>query len=293
MLGTHYLGRIHKGGVVTDERIVSSIATPKVIRRGEYSWTFTSYREVTTDHGIAHYARLAKFSSNGTVPAIDPTQHVEVATSVPNLLQASSPFVYLPAHSGLAYQHVWNKIEQRTFVDRFVELVRAANPLFSVLEIEPIADAKDVWRRIAGLSKIIRIHAKVHPPNPLFGRYWASLKEYLDHRGLEQIKHDEIASRDGPGVRTELRQVVEQLAEGRSLEAINDALAIGDSAFLMAMDGYGSGRIVGYQHRNEVVIRTQDVVQSFRLDANAPPEELARKADRILTEINLHRELKH
>ena len=89
--------------------------------------------------------------------------------------------IYFKEFSGIAYLHVWNSIEDRTFKSRFSRIVREKfDDFFVDCAIEPISDIKTFAEKILGLTAITDIRAKVSPPNPLFGRCWKSLNDYIN-----------------------------------------------------------------------------------------------------------------
>ncbi len=116
----YFLGRVIKLGVLSDELIVQSILEPETVLRGNHEFTFTEGREVELENGsIAVYGRLAKYSPKGEAIIVQTEEHREETAEIPNLLVASSPFVYLPEFSGLAYQHIWNFLEKSQFEKLF------------------------------------------------------------------------------------------------------------------------------------------------------------------------------
>lgn len=167
----YYVGRLLKMGNLTTDSVIAAIEEPVVIQRGNYLFTFTnvSYVRDVAEHPFV-FGRLAKFAAEGEIEVVEPDRHVATAAGVPNLLYASSPFVYVPAFSGLAYQHIWNRLERSQFEKAFADLVvEKYQGLFVEAKVEPVADLRTFVQRISTMELIFMLEAKVHPPNPLSG----------------------------------------------------------------------------------------------------------------------------
>jgi hypothetical protein len=120
----YYLGRVAKLGRLTDELLIEAIRRPVVTQSYGAHFTFTQIHYSPSPEFVM--AHLSKFEPEGEVPVVRVEQHAEDVDPIPGLLVASSPFVYLPQFSGIAYQHVWNKLERATFERVFAQLVLAA-----------------------------------------------------------------------------------------------------------------------------------------------------------------------
>lgn len=68
---------------------------------------------------------------------------------------------------------------------------------------------------------------------------------------------------------------------------------VGDSAILMAADGYGSGKVVGTEESRTVTIKTSENQKSFVFDGEPSPEELFERAHDEFSKINQDRYLDH
>lgn len=90
------------------------------------------------------------------------------------------------------------------------------------------------------------------------------------------------------GLATDIAKLVSRILENREYEPEKD-VAIGDAAILMAADGYGSGRVVGDQHGEEVVIRTSDTQKAFL----PVPEDLAAQAEIHFRRTSVERDMRH
>lgn len=294
----YYMSRVIKLGALTTEKLIAAIQNPVFVQIRGTRYTFTDFRRFGTENepkGI--FARLAKYKLEGAVDVVRPDVHEVGRESVENLIEASSPFVYLPEFSGIAYKHVWNLLERDQFGRVFRELIEASELKFFVrCELEPITDLRTFVARLSKLDKVTELQATVKPPNPLFGPCWEPLKEYLKARHLEEVTIKEESS---AGISTNVTQIAAAMAAGSSnatdLRAMMEPRlgGVGDAALLMAADGYGNGKVVGVEETRKVTIRTSENQKSFVLDRDPDPEELYRVAYEQFGKINDERYLDH
>lgn len=285
------MGRIVK--INCDQnRLLAAIRESAIVAIGKFSWTLTNVHEGNT-HGSPYImGRLSKYAQSGELTVVDEENRLERRAIASKLLEASSPFVYLPGFSGIAYLHVWNQISDELFRKRFKAVIEKKYENFFIdCSIEPISDYRTFASRLSKLQKITQIKATVHPPNPLFGRCWAKLNEYLKKRNAETVAVREENDR-GEGINSNLVKIVNSIVNGRSpdTEIVPD---ISDAAILMAADGYGSGTITGIDEASEVIIKTSDTQKCFLFDKEPDPDELASRAYALLSAISHERNMKH
>lgn len=293
-----YLARVIKSGNLTTEKVIKAIREPQSVQIRGMLYTFTNYHLFgTNDRPTGVYARLAKYRPEGAVDVVRQDVHTVEREPVENLIEAASPFVYLPEFSGIAYKHVWNLLERDRFARAFCELVEASEQRFFVrCEIEPITDLRTFVTRLSRLEKVTVLQATVKPPNPLFGPCWESLREYLKQRRLEEVSIKEESSR---GISTKVADIAARMSDGStSATELHDMMepllgGVGDAALLMAADGYGNGKVVGVEEERTVTIRTSDNQKSFVFDRDPDPEELYRTAYEQFKKINDERYLDH
>ena len=290
--GRFYLGRVVKLGRLNQTNLIEAINKATVLTIGKYTWTITDVEQDDACEFPFIFGKLAKFSREGHVTVVDSMSKSQVDAIAPNLLVASSPFVYIPKFSGIAYLHVWNGIQQDLFVKRFKAIIEATHGNFFVdCTIEPISDYRSFVAKLSSLERFIHLQAKVHPPNPLFGRCWKSLNEYLKHRNADEVNISEFKE-DGTGIKTEIVDLVRSLIDDPHYEplAVPD---ITDAALLMAADGYGRGKVVGYENDSIVTIRTADTQRSFLFPKDPLPTDLAKEASKHLEKIAKQRNMTH
>jgi hypothetical protein len=292
--GTYYLGRVIKLGMLDDDKIFDAILSPATVVRHGNAWTIINasvHRDGVLRYG---YGRLCKFAPEIEVAVIDLMKKAEVRQPEQNVILASSPFVYIPEHSGIAFLHVWNHIETNTFIRRFCGIITETYERFFVeCKIEPIADLRTFAIKLAKLAGIYRISAKVFPPNPLFGPLWGSLKDYLLARKTETMRVQEESARDEP-LNTKLAEVVQSMVNptGPGYPP-TEPLPIGDAAILMAADGYGTGLVEGRVGSDFVIIRTSETIRNFASEKDPDPHALYCEAREIFEKIKRERHMDH
>ncbi len=293
----YYLGRIIKGGVLDAEKFIKALQRPASILKANYSWTITKchvFGPVAKPKYV--YDRLAKYEPEGKIAKVDTAKHDEIDTQVDNKLIASSPFVYIPQYSGIAYQHIWNSIQQEIFVRRFSDIIiETFQKFFVKCEIDPITDYRTFIKKLMELEHIDKLSAKVTPPNPLFGILWKELKEYLKRRDLDELSISEEGKKE-KHLQTKLVELISLFLEKKGDEAVSELaekIDIGDAAIMMAADGYGKAKVEGMKANHIIIIRTAENMKSFLFEKESEPEELYEQAKALFEEISKERYMEH
>lgn len=289
--GIYYLARVSKVGRLNIEK---AIVEPTVIHKYNFSWTIITGYKYKGKHDWFVYGKLCKFSPQGEIAKVDIKRAEEIKQIEPNLIIASSPFVYLPTYSGLAFMRVPSQIEPNTFMARFEELMKAKYDNFFVdCHVKPVADLRTFAVKLLELDGIYQISANVSPPNPLFGPLWKPLKDYMKKRRTNKFYIQE-KSADEP-LSTSLPEHVMQASkqEKNGEPYIPAEIDIGDSAILMAADGYGSGLVKGRKKNNFVLIRTSETIKNFSFDKDPDPYSLYERTLQIFRKIEEDRHLEH
>jgi len=292
--GIYYIGRIIKRGVLTKDGLIQAILEPIPIVRRKIAWTFLDTKEFKDQKDHFVYGRLSKYSPEAEISIVVPERREEVRQKEPNLSIAASPFVYIPAHSGVAFMHVPNHIEHWNFTKRFCDLITSAHKKFFVdCSIEMITDLRTFAMKLKRLDGIYKISAMIYPPNPLYGPLWKQLKEYLISRNAEQMVIEEESKGEIP-IRTNLPDYVSEIADLKEEDNFQSReVPIGDAAILMAADGYGAGIVKGKQDDVTVVIKTSETIRNFSFDKIPDPKELYRIALAIFDKIKMNRHMEH
>jgi hypothetical protein len=144
------------------------------------------------------------------------------------------------------------------------------------------------------LEGVYRISANLNPPNPVFGPLWKPLRDYIKHRKSDKMLIREEAQGEEP-LRTELPMIVDAVSKQTPKQRFEpkQELPIGDSAILMAADGYGSGHVKGIKSGKKVIIKTSETNRNFSFDKEPSNIELFEEAYSILKDIEDERHLEH
>ncbi|CAN7681953.1 hypothetical protein [Pseudomonas umsongensis] len=290
--GRYYLARVIKLGQLNQLKLLDAIAQAPIVEIGQSEWTITDVIDRRDAPSPFIFGNLAKYSRNGEVTIVNESAKQQHQAHAPYLLEASAPFVYLPDFSGLAFLHVWNGIQEEIFPRRFKAIIEAAYDNFFVgCAVEPVADYRAFLEKLQSLDIINELSAKVHPPNPLFGRLWGGLDKYVRRRQADEVSVRETTSKSN-GLSTQLLELIEQILKNPSYEPAEEP-DITDAALLMAADGYGSGKAVGTENGHDVVIRTSESQKSFLFDKKPDPELLALLARGHFESVSSERDMRH
>lgn len=290
--GRYYMARVIKLGELDQSKLMDAIVKAPVVPLGKFEWTITDVVDLRDSSTPYVFGNLAKYSKDGTVRVVDESTRHQLQARAENLLEASAPFVYLPEFSGLAYLHVWNGIQEDVFPRRFKAIIEAAYDNFFVdCTIEPVADYRAFLTKLKSMDVITELSAKVHPPNPLFGRLWGSLDAYVKKRQADEVSVRESSER-AKGLSTQITVLIQNIIENPNYEPAEPP-GITDAAMLMAADGYGSGKVVGREDGHEVVVRTAESQKSFLFDKEPEAEPLAEVAASQFQKVSAERDMKH
>lgn len=293
----YYLARVMKRGELTADKIVEAMREPETVEYRGTRYSFIDFETFSiSGREVGFYAKLAKYKQQGAVGVVREEQHTSAEAEVRNLIDAASPFVYLPGVSGLTYRHIWNRLPGEQFERVFKELIESKYQKFFVgCDIEPITDLRTFVTRLSRIDRITELRATVSPPNPLFAPCWKSLGDYLRKRKLTEVQIREQAT---SGIDTKLKEIADAVLSDQSPKKLVELMeplldGVGDAAVLMATDGYGRARIRGIEDGREVVIRTSDNQKSFLFDGDLNPQLLFELANDTFLKINEERGLEH
>lgn len=292
--GRYYLARVRKEGLLTDDKLREAMVRSAAIVIGTDGWTFTDVSEGRVESGEEYiFGYLTRYEPRGVVRILDRRHHTTGEQIARELVIALSPFVYIPSQSGIAYMHVWDLLGRDLFVSNFPKVVvEFFQNFFVTCEVEPITDLRTFAIRLRDLDVVTGIEAKVHPPNPLFGRAWKDLDEYIDSRNAKELTISETGSKENP-LRTKLLELAVVLSQDNESDRVMGKVDLTDAAVLMAADGYGAGRVKGYSKDVETVVLTAQNQLSFLFSKEPAAETLATEALRRLRRESERRGLMH
>ncbi|MGB8980891.1 MAG: hypothetical protein WCC12_03365, partial [Anaerolineales bacterium] len=152
--GRYYLSRVIKLGQLNQDNLIVAMRRPASIVTGKYAWTITDVRVVARRKKVIYvFGKLSKYNPEGTVKVVNENEKAETRVIEPNLIEASSPFIYIPEFSGLAFLHVWNKIEREIFARRFSRIIEQSfDNFFVTCKIEPITDLRKFIERLMNIE---------------------------------------------------------------------------------------------------------------------------------------------
>lgn len=290
--GRYYMSRVIKIGTLDQDRLQHALLNAPVIEIGKFDWTITDVVDGRKSNAPYIFGNLAKYAKEGEVTIVDESAKQQIRAFAPNLLEASAPFVYLPDYSGLVYLHVWNGIQEEVFPRRFQTIVESVYDNFFVgCNVEPVSDYRAFYAKLNSFDRFIELSAKVYPPNPLFGRLWGELNDYVGKRQASEVQIKETSRKDG-GLATKLLELIQKILDNPNYEPSTPP-DVTDAAMLMAADGYGSGKAIGLEGDHEVVVRTSDTQKSFLFSKEPVPEELARAAHAQFSRVSEERNMEH
>ena len=294
----YYMSRVIKIGQLTTEKIIAAVENPAFISMRGTRYTFTDFERFgPAEKPTGVFARLAKYRPEGAVDVVRQEAHLSGREAVENLIEAASPFVYLPEFSGIAYRHLRNAFPREQFERAFCELIdESQQKFFAKCQLEPITDLRTFVARLAKLERITVLQATVKPPNPLFAPCWKSLNDYIKKRQLDEVQ---VKEESATGILTNVQQlagIIESNAgsPSRLLQMMEPLLdGVGDAALLMAADGYGRAKVVGIESQRTVVIRTSENQKSFVIARDPTPTELFEVAYGHFSKVSTERSLEH
>lgn len=292
--GRFFLSRVIKINLTQDE-LMDAICNPAIVHVRNHNWTIIDIVDKRDSTIPFVYGKLVKYADD-SLDVVDELSHKQSQSLTPNLVKASSPFVYLPLFSGLCFLYVYNGIQDDVFPRRFKKIIENSrklkyDDLLIECEVDAVADYSEFRKKILEIKKVIEIDAKVFPPNPLFGPYWKSLKDYLMERDSTMLKINEQSEKK-EGIKTKLPKLIQDIENNQSIDGALPGLA--DAALLMAADGYGKGKLVGEGKNKEIIeVNTQDAQKSFLLEKDPSPEQLALHACKEFRKVIKERDMSH
>ncbi len=292
-VGKYYLGRVIKLGRLDQDMLMNAIVHSPTVQIGKFAWAITDVVDERNSELPYVFGKLSKFSNEGHVTVVDTQTKEQVDAIAENLLVASSPFVYLPKYSGIAFLHVWNEIQEDTFPKRFKKIIEETYDSFFVdCSIQSVSDYQVFTTKLKEIAKYTEIHAKVNPPNPLFGRLWKELDAYVKQRNAGEVKIEEKTKTE-QGLRTKIPNLMSHIIENPKYEP-DFKIDIADAALLMSADGYGNGKVIGQTRENKnITVRTSETQKNFDFDKEPEPRSFAEEVDALFSQISSERNMGH
>ncbi|GMO41814.1 MAG: hypothetical protein Ta2F_17800 [Termitinemataceae bacterium] len=291
-----YVGRVTKSGFEKED-FVNALLDPKPFTdNNNYVWNIVATNELEYDGIKYYYGKLNKANPNSTVKIMTNDYREEIEKDEPDMILCTSEFIYIPIYSGIAFQSIPNSIEQKKFKDVFQNIIETTlGGFFVECKINLIDDLVTFLKRLKQFDSISTIKVSVTPPNPMFGRFWESLRDYLQERNADKVLIKEI-SKQGKLI-SKLIELIEVLLRNEEKEIIEylklNKISLADAGILMSMDGYGNGRIDGKVGGEKLFIKTHERVLHFTVQKDINNEDVFIKANNIFKRINNERHMEH
>jgi hypothetical protein len=289
-----YIGRVVKIGISQDE-FIKTMLNSRPYDDGIFKWNIVNVQENEIDNTQYYCGKLNKAKPDAMVKVMVDEYKTEIEKEEPDLIVCSSEFIYIPKYSGIAFHSIPCQIEPRKFIKIFKEIIENTHEYFFVeCSINLIDDLETFVKKLKRFDTLTVIKASVNPPNPMFGRFWESLKKYLQERNAEEVSIKE-ANRHG-ALSSNILDILELLLIGDE-QKINQYLknrpiSPADAAILMSMDGYGTGRIDGKVDGQNTFIKTHE--RTIHITASQDDiEEIFLKTNAQLKRIKDERHMEH
>jgi hypothetical protein len=219
------------------------------------NWGFFDIASISSEFGPLIHGYLVKFKPETDEEVAIPETHKLSDEAIQNRVTAKSRF-FLHIDSGLiSYHPIQNKIENRTFCDRFAKLFELAYENFFVsVEIQAIVDNYKIFEELKKFKSIARVSIYLHPSNPSNREIWARTDERLKKLGATNYLEKYKANPENGG-----------------LNILDDDEV--KSKISMADDGYGRADVTGEMDGVRKRISTKDnpITAPAPTDEN-PPE---------------------
>jgi hypothetical protein len=260
-----YLGRVVKTGF-SQEEFINVIFNSEPFNDGINAWNIVNTAAFENNGRKYYYGALIKAKPDATVKVMSSDYKQAIEKEEPDMLIASSEFVYIPEYSGISFHSIPNHIEPKKFIRKFCDIVeKNLGGFFVECQIRLLDDLENFYKQLDGFDSITKMKATVNPPNPLFGKLWESLKKYLEKRKATELRIQEL-SKNG-SLSTQIKELIRLILKGDKSEiekyVHEHNLSDLDLALLMSLDGYGTGRIDGTVKGEYKFIKTHEKIIHF------------------------------
>jgi hypothetical protein len=277
-------------------QFLGALNEPKPFFDGSNTWNIVAVETLPFENTSFIFGKLSKIKPDATVKVMTQNYSKEIEKDEPDMVISSSEFVYIPDYSGIAFHSIPNHIEPKKFVQIFTRIIEDSLGAFFVqCELNLIDDLTSFLKKLDSIQEINRIKISVNPPNPLYGKFWKSLKEYLEGRNAEELTMVESSKKKN--LRTRIKELLALLVEGNE-EKIDEYIkqnqsSLLDLGILMSLDGYGSGRIDGTTNGKHEFVKTHEKILHFSLPPDPEAEDIFQAAEKVLRRISDERYMGH
>ena len=173
--GVYYLSHLSKMGNLTADMVMQALLKPTPVILYGNAWSIVDAKEHDKDGNKYVVGRLVKYRPDAEVIIVDPARRTELIQQEPNLRSASSPFIYIPSHAGVAFMRVSGQIEERHFTDRFAKIIEETHLRFFVeCKLNLITDLPEFNQQVQHLRQ--RPQEGFYNPGTFWGDYLSSTR---------------------------------------------------------------------------------------------------------------------
>jgi hypothetical protein len=292
-----YIGRVVKTGF-SQEEFIEKLFDPSPYDDRKNVWNIVNMLGYENNGRKYYFGKLNKANPDATVSVMTEDYKQEIEKEEPNMIIASSEFIYIPDYSGIAFHSIPNHIESKKFISVFCAIIeKSLKNFFVECKINLINDIESFYKKLNDFEMISKMKAVVNPPNPLFGKLWESLKTYLEERNATELRIQEW-NKDGI-LKTQIKELIQLILKGNKEEIekyiqTHPLLSTLDLSILMSLDGYGTGRIDGKAKGQHVFIKTHEQAIHFSMIKEQLTEiSVYEKTEEIFLRISNERYMEH
>lgn len=237
------------------ETILTGLSGPPVASQGS-NWTFLDVERTSLENHPFLAGTLARYEAETEGEIADEERHVTVRQDIRNAIIASAAFfIHLGRQENLMAFHITDRITEKQFRDRFMELFRKAHRDFFIEPwLEPVTEEMEIWEALRSFERIFRFRIKLHRPNPRMDDKWKIVAEDLVEKNASEYREEYVADKKSSGL---------NLSDDEKTKA----------KIQMAEDGYGEAEITGLKNGKDAVASTTSVP----VRAEVPATETSRE----------------
>jgi len=292
-----YIGRVNKIGFDAN-RFIEALFAPIPLddKKSNCIWNIVNVGKEDDTNCSYYFGKLNKANPNAKVIVMTKNYTEEMEKEEPDMVLCSSEFVYIPQYSGIVFRSIPSYIEPKRFVSVFDRIIENTLGNFFVdCQINLLDDLDSFFKKLNSFSAFSTVKVTVNPPNPLYGRFWKSLKEYLKKRNATELQIKE--TNENYNLKTLIQELIKVLLKNDKNEIeqflkLND-ISLLDAAILMSLDGYGNARIDGQVNGQHAFIKTHEKLMHFSLEQGFTAKEVFEKANEVFQRINNERHMEH
>jgi hypothetical protein len=117
-----YIGRVVKTGF-SQEDFINIIFNSEPLNDGINAWNIVNTTMFENNGRKYYYGKVIKAKPDAIVRVMSSDYKQEIEKEEPDMVIASSEFVYIPDYSGISFHSIPNHIEPQKFIRKFCDIV--------------------------------------------------------------------------------------------------------------------------------------------------------------------------